>query len=115
MVDALEQAGLRLQHRHGAEPIPVGEIVREVVAACGCAPGSVLPADHCYDRINDSVGVVDVPLFVHAGADNSGRYWFVGRDHAYTGPRYHCPKGGPPRQVGESVHGDYRPAEETNP
>ena len=48
-----------------------------------------------------------VAMFVQVGR---GLYRYVGRDHPYTGPVMHTPQGGDPRQVGEWVGGEFRPA-----
>lgn len=119
VVEALERVGRRLQQSHGDEPIPLREIVQQVVAECGCGSDSVLPSDHCYDRINDGIALVSSdgpreidmkwrPMFEHVGHDRSGLYRFRGRDYAFTGRLVHYPKGGTPREVGQWVKGELR-------
>ncbi|MBM3457162.1 MAG: hypothetical protein FJX77_01310 [Armatimonadetes bacterium] len=101
----LEKVGRRLQVQYGAQPIPRAALVQHVVSACGCTEDSVLPSDHCYDRTNNGIPLKNSPMFLHIGAERSGLYRFVGLNYQYTGPLYHYPRNGPPRQVGEWVAG----------
>ena len=106
----LERVGRLLQEIHGENPIPRDEIVRRVAEECDCAPGSVIPSDYCYDRINDGVRPAEhVPMFERVGR---GLYKFLGRNHPYNGRMRHYPKGGDTdgRLVGTWVSGRFTPA-----
>jgi len=107
VVDVLECVGRRLQEKYAHEPIPRAELVRQVAAECACSEGSVLPSDHCYNLYNDGLPTNHRPMFVQEG---SGCYRFLGPGYRYTGPRFHYPRGGPRRQVGEWIDGKYSPA-----
>jgi hypothetical protein len=102
VVQALERVGRRFQAARGDGPIRLADLVDGVVRECGCARKSVLPSDHCYDRVNDGLPPDHTPMFVHAGR---GLYRFLGPGYPYTGPRYHHPKGRPPVLVGVWVDG----------
>ena len=93
VAEALELVGRRLQAAAGEQPVPRDEIVRHVVAECGCDPSSVIPSDHCYNRINAGVRSSHVPLFLHVGDERSGLYRFVGRNFNYSGPVEAFPQG----------------------
>jgi hypothetical protein len=108
VVETMERVGRRLQQHYGDQPIPRAEIVQQVADECGCAKGSVLPSDHCYNRTNNGIRLENAPMFLHVGDERSGLYRFVGLNYPYTGPLYHYPKGGPPLQVGEWVAGQLR-------
>jgi hypothetical protein len=104
---ALERVARRLRQIHGDRPIPRAEMVRQVSVECGCARGSVIPSDYCYDRINDGIRPREhAPMFVHEGR---GLYRFVGRNYPYDGPLYHHPKSGLRQQVGQWVAGRLQP------
>jgi hypothetical protein len=102
VVEVLERVGRRLQMERGDEPIPRAELQSQVAQECGCAPESVMPSDHCYNRTNDGIRLNNTPMFIH---EDHGRYRFVGRGYPYTGPLMHYPKGQPPRQVGQWMAG----------
>lgn len=108
IADALAVVGASLQTAYGALAIPRAEIVARVVALVGCDPSSVIPSDHCCNRLN--TGVLDRidPMFVHDDSESavSGSYRFIGRNAKYNGPIYHHSKHSDQvRQIGAWVDG----------
>ena len=90
IVEVLERVGQRLSEVSEGRPLQRKLLVEEVAAECGCKMGSVLPSDHCYNRVNDGLPPDHTPMFVHEG---KGLYRFIGKNAPYTGKRMHYPKG----------------------
>ncbi len=66
------------------------EIVYRVVNKYGCNPTSIIPSDHCYNRINKGLDFDKVPLLFEYTDDK--RYIYLGVDYPYTGKVFHKPK-----------------------
>jgi hypothetical protein len=83
----MERAGPELEKRYG-DSIPRGVIVKRVAELCDCCESSVLPSDHCYNRVNydPKSGPKKNPLFLW---QRKGVYKFVGRGYRYDGPVVH--------------------------
>jgi hypothetical protein len=105
ITEALEEAGAELQSRLGDQAIAAGDLVASVVQRTGCSPGSVLPSDYAYNRVNRADFSRRRPLFIQT---KRGFYRFVGSDYPYTGPVYWQPAGQPERVVGEATEGAVR-------
>jgi hypothetical protein len=99
---ACDRVGRELQLQYDPEPIPAAVLIEAVVAACGCKPGSVLPADRCYNRTNNGIPWKNSPVFICEGR---GLFRHVGPNYPYTGPVYHKPTGEPERIVGQRIEG----------
>jgi hypothetical protein len=93
IMKTLEEVGRQLQQKHGEEPIPCSDLVKEVATKCECSPGSVLPSDYCYNLWNEGIPLDHPRFFLHKGEKRSGLYVFKGRNFTYYGPIYHYPKG----------------------
>lgn len=53
----------------------------------GVAEGSIIPADYCYNRINDGISLMSKPtLFEYV---ETGRYRCLGENYPYNGLIYH--------------------------
>ena len=52
-------------------------------------PGSVIPSDYCYNRLNNGITLEKPTLFEFLG---NGRYLCLGENYCYNGPIYHRPK-----------------------
>lgn len=75
-------------------------------------PGSVLPSDYCYNRVNSGINLNKPTLFEFLG---EGRYLCLGENYCYNGPIYHRPRGSDRDEiVGQCVDGDRILDEELN-
>lgn len=55
----------------------------------GTKPGSVIPSDYCYNRINDGIRF-NKHIFQYIGRN---RYKYLGEKYPYTGKIFHKPAG----------------------
>jgi hypothetical protein len=78
------------------------EIQREVNATYGITPGSIIPSDYCYNRVNNGITLSKPTVFVYK---DRSLYECVGPNFAYNGPIFHQPKGGSAFKVGECIDG----------
>ena len=54
------------------------------------SPGSIIPSDYCYNRINNGITLKKPTLLNFLG---SGNYQCLGDNYCFDGPIYHRPKG----------------------
>ena len=87
IADVLYRVAERLHQANPGKPLHVAELVDEVIAECRCKRQSVLPSNHCYNRINDGVPSKNDPMFEHVEEpESSGLYLFLGRNFPFHGP-----------------------------
>lgn len=75
------------------------EIQDRLITKFNTNPGSIIPADYCYNRHNKG-RVSNKNLFIYI---NRGMYRYVGENYPYTGLVFHKPKG----EDYESVVGEW--------
>lgn len=79
------------------------EIVNKVVIKHGCNPGSIIPSDYCYNRINNGI---DFENFLHIFEFmGNGMYKYLGENYPYSGTIFHKPKGGFEIAIGKWSNG----------
>lgn len=86
------------------------EIINKVVIKHGCNPGSIIPSDYCYNRINNGI---DFEKFLHIFEFlGSCMYKYLGENYPYSGTIFHKPKGGFEIAIGKWSNGviDYEPS-----
>ena len=70
-------------------------------------PGSVIPSDYCYNRLNNGITLKKPTLFEFLGG---GRYRCLGENHCYNGPIKHRPRGSSIDEiVGQCIDGERIP------
>lgn len=70
-------------------------------------PGSVIPSDYCYNRLNNGITLEKPTLFEFLGG---GRYSCLGEYYCYNGPIFHRPKGASEDEiVGQCIDGERIP------
>ena len=62
------------------------ELISLLQNAYHITPGSIIPSDYCYNRINDGISLSKPALFEHVG---TGRYRCLGENYPYNGTIYH--------------------------
>ncbi|WP_019229976.1 HNH endonuclease [Sedimentibacter sp. B4] len=79
------------------------EIINKVVLKHGCNPGSIIPSDYCYNRINNGIDFENhLHLFEYMG---NKTYKFLGENFSYSGTIFHKPKGGYEIAIGKWTNG----------
>lgn len=79
------------------------EIINKVVIKHGCNPGSIIPSDYCYNRINNGI---DFENFLHIFEFmGNGMYKYLGENYPYSGTIFHKPKGGYEIAIGKWSNG----------
>lgn len=79
------------------------EIINKVVLKHGCNPGSIIPSDYCYNRINNGI---DFENYLHMFEFMGNRsYRYLGENYPYNGTIYHKPKGGLEIAIGKWSNG----------
>ncbi|MDW5300143.1 MAG: HNH endonuclease [Sedimentibacter sp.] len=79
------------------------EIINKAVLKHGCNPGSVIPSDYCYNRINNGIDFENyLHLFEYMG---NKTYKFLGENYPYNGTIFHKPKGGFEIAIGKWSNG----------
>ncbi len=79
------------------------EIINKVVMKYGCNPGSIIPSDYCYNRINNGI---DFENFLHIFEFmGNGLYKYLGENYPYSGTIFHKPKGGTEIAIGKWSNG----------
>lgn len=66
-------------------------------------PGSIIPSDYCYNRVNNGISLDKPALFEFLG---KGKYRCLGSNYPYNGPIYHKPRGYGEFIVGKCVNGN---------
>ncbi len=70
-------------------------------------PGSVIPSDYCYNRLNNGITLKKPILFEFLGG---GRYLCLGENFCYNGPVFHRPRGSSNDEiVGQCIDGERIP------
>lgn len=70
-------------------------------------PGSVIPSDYCYNRLNNGMTLKKPTLFEFLGG---GKYLCLGDHYCYNGPIYHRPRGASLDDVvGQCIDGERIP------
>ncbi len=101
-IDAVcDRVGQRLAQQYGSLPIPIKEIVAEVLAELDCRPESLV-TDRCYNRTNDGIDPCSPRMFEYLG---EGEVRYLGLHSPYNGPMMQKPKGEPERVVGQWTDG----------
>jgi hypothetical protein len=79
------------------------EIINKVVLKHGCKPGSIIPSDYCYNRINNGIDFENyLHIFEFMG---NGMYFYLGENYPYSGTIFHKPKGGFEIAIGKWSNG----------
>ena len=79
------------------------EIINKVVIRHGCNPGSIIPSDYCYNRINNGI---DFENYLHIfDFMGNGKYKYLGENYPYSGTIFHKPKGGYEIAIGKWSNG----------
>jgi len=86
---------------HGNETMSAADLRSEVERTGGCRPGSVLPSDFCYNRLNRDPNSGRHCLFEWLG---KGLYRYLGPGCPYTGSVYWRPG----RRGTETIVGEWR-------
>lgn len=78
-------------------------IKQEINQRYGTNPGSIIPSDYCYNRMNDGI-LFDKHLFEFIGG---GKYKVLGEQYPYSGLVYHKPQHEDEQVVGEWIKGEF--------
>lgn len=79
------------------------KLINKVVVKHGCNPGSIIPSDYCYNRINNGIDFENLlHIFEFKG---NGRYKYLGENYPYSGTIFHKPKGGLEIAIGKWSNG----------
>ena len=71
------------------------------------APGSVIPSDYCYNRLNNGITLKKPTLFKFLGG---GKYLCLGEGYCYNGPIFHRQRGASVDDiVGQCIDGERIP------
>ncbi len=100
----VNQAGKNLKLQFGERLLRTEDIEREVESLGGYAPGSVLPTDYCYNRINKAPFSFRYPVFERV---ERGRFRYLGPHYNYTGSILWKPRGASERKMGEWKSGKF--------
>lgn len=79
------------------------EIYKIILDEYGTKPGSIIPSDYCYNRINNGISLDKPTLFEYI---KRGQYKCLGMDYPYNGAIYHKAKDMPEILVGKCVNGE---------
>jgi len=82
--------------------VELKEIKAYLLDKYGTNPSSVIPADHCYNRVNNGISINSKTFFEYMGG---GKYKILGPDYPYNGKIYAKHKDEPEMVVGECVNG----------
>jgi hypothetical protein len=92
--------------------VKLSEIKKEMVSRYNANPTSVIPADYCYNRINDGIRF-EKHIFEYLG---KGYYRFLGEGYPYSGKIYHKPTRSLIEYIaGEWINGKYNLYDEEIP
>lgn len=79
------------------------EIYKIISDEYGTKPGSIIPSDYCYNRINNGISLDKPAIFEYI---KRGQYKCLGLNFLYNGEIYHKAKDMPEILVGQCVNGE---------
>lgn len=98
----LDQIKAILKGKEGYR-VSSSQIKKELKAAFGTNPSSVMISDYCYNRTNDGINFEQRPHLFKYLARNE--YEFLGENYKYTGKIFHKPINRKIREYGEWISG----------
>ena len=92
---------------HCEHVITRGELQHLMYERFNVTPGSVIPSDYCYNRLNNGITLNKPTLFKYLGG---GKYLCLGEGYCYNGPILHRPRGEKTDKIiGECIDGERIP------
>ncbi|MCK9216876.1 MAG: DUF4268 domain-containing protein [Firmicutes bacterium] len=93
-----------LIENHGLGYIATSQEIYKIISdEYGTKPGSIIPSDYCYNRINNGISLDKPAIFEYI---TRGKYKCLGLDYLYNGEIYHKAKDMPEILVGQCINGE---------